>query len=93
MVFIIGFLGFGAKKQSLQETGLGDTPLIALTTGASAALKSHIIICKIVQCVMFQCVVKHTVLGRKGAAFNLSENSLCVGNIVKMGNDAFVNYF
>ena len=29
---------FGIKKQSLQETGLGDTPLIALTTGASATL-------------------------------------------------------
>ena len=36
---------------------------------------------------------KTLVLGRKGAAFNLSEKSHCVGDIVKMGNDAFVNFF
>ena len=36
---------------------------------------------------------KTLVLGKKGAAFNLSEKSHCVGDIVKMGNDAFVNFF
>ena len=31
-------------------------------------------------------------LGRKGAAFNLSGNSHCVGDIVKMGSDAFTTF-
>ena len=31
-------------------------------------------------------------LGRKGAAFNLSEKSHSVGDIVKIGNDAFTTF-
>ena len=59
IIMTIWLSGLRSKKAEFTGDWTGRYPLIALTTGASAALKSHIIICTIVQYLTFQCVVEH----------------------------------